>query len=228
MRIVVTADGSKSLFSEEFSETYHSERGALTESRMLFLQASGIADRLADNAPTNAVELGFGTGLNFFLAADVALTHATPFMFTSFEKSLPPANLLRELQYEEILTHPEILTEYLAWREELALESGVVEFTHGTVTLRLVLGNMVETIPATDLGEVHSVLLDAFSPRTNPEPWEPDLLQHLANACVSGGIVVTFTVAGAVRRALQKVGFGIEKLPGPAEGKKEVLRGVKS
>lgn len=228
MRIVTTADGSKSLFSERFSEAYHSERGALTESRMLFLDSSGIASRLAAGEATNAVELGFGTGLNFFLAADVALETGTPLTFTSFEMDLPPAALVRQLGYENALPNAEVLSAYLAWRSELHAGPGVHTFTYEHVTLVLVLGNMVHTIPVYTFPVVHAVLLDAFSPRTNPEPWQASVLGPVMAALAPGAHVVTFTVAGAVRRTLLEFGLTIQKLPGPPGGKKEVLRGVKA
>lgn len=227
MRIVTTADGSKSLFSERFSEAYHSERGALTESRMLFLDASSIASRAAQGQETRVVELGFGTGLNFFLAADVALANNAPLTFISFEMELPPAALVRELGYESALGKPDLLSAYLQWREGLEATTGVHTFVYEHVSLVLVLGNMVHTIPTFDFETVHVVLLDAFSPRTNPEPWEPAVLGHIMRALAPGAHVVTFTVAGAVRRSLIDFGLTVQKLPGPPGGKKEVLRGVK-
>ena len=40
------------------------------------------------------------------------------------------------------------------------------------------------------------------------------------------GILVTYSAKGSVRRAMQDVGFKVEKLPGPP-GKREMLRAVK-
>ena len=40
------------------------------------------------------------------------------------------------------------------------------------------------------------------------------------------GILVTYSAKGSVRRAMQEVGFKVEKLPGPP-GKREMLRAVK-
>jgi len=39
------------------------------------------------------------------------------------------------------------------------------------------------------------------------------------------GVLVTYSAKGSVRRAMQQVGFKVEKLPGPP-GKREMLRGV--
>lgn len=227
MRIVVTKDGSKSLHSERYDETYHSGQGALTESRMLFLGASGTAARLAAGDATTVTELGFGTGLSFFLAADVAFTHDTLLTFVSFELELPPADLIAGLGYEAALEHPELLSAFLTWRESLEQTTGTAEFTYGPATLILVFGDLVEEVPRYQFGEVHAVLLDAFSPRTNPEPWQEHVLGAVIAPVVTGGVVVTFTVAGAVRRALEQCGLTVQKIPGPPGGKKEVLRGIR-
>jgi len=46
------------------------------------------------------------------------------------------------------------------------------------------------------------------------------------NALKRGGILVTYSAKGSVRRALQAVGFRVERLPGPP-GKREMLRATK-
>ena len=45
-------------------------------------------------------------------------------------------------------------------------------------------------------------------------------------ALKDGGILVTYSAKGSVRRAMQEVGFTIERLPGPP-GKREMLRATK-
>ena len=42
-----------------------------------------------------------------------------------------------------------------------------------------------------------------------------------------GGILTTYAAKGSVRRAMQSVGFTVERLAGPP-GKREMLRAVKS
>ena len=41
------------------------------------------------------------------------------------------------------------------------------------------------------------------------------------------GILVTYCAKGSVRRALQEVGFNVERLQGPP-GKREMLRAIKT
>jgi len=70
------------------------------------------------------------------------------------------------------------------------------------------------------------VFFDAFSPDSQPEMWTEQGFRKLYEALKPGGILVTYSSKGLVKRALQSVGFRIEKLPGPP-GKREFLRAWK-
>jgi tRNA U34 5-methylaminomethyl-2-thiouridine-forming methyltransferase MnmC len=45
-------------------------------------------------------------------------------------------------------------------------------------------------------------------------------------ALKKNGVLVTYSAKGSVRRAMQAVGFAVERLPGPP-GKREMLRALK-
>ena len=45
--------------------------------------------------------------------------------------------------------------------------------------------------------------------------------------CGENGVLVTYSAKGSVRRAMQEVGFSVERLPGPPD-KREMLRATKS
>jgi hypothetical protein len=70
------------------------------------------------------------------------------------------------------------------------------------------------------------VYYDAFGARVQPELWEIERFMALYKALRPQGIFVTYAAKGSVRRALQEVGFEVERLPGPP-GKREMLRGTK-
>ena len=46
------------------------------------------------------------------------------------------------------------------------------------------------------------------------------------NALKLNGILVTYSAKGSVRRAMQEVGFSVERIDGPP-GKREMLRSTK-
>ena len=53
-----------------------------------------------------------------------------------------------------------------------------------------------------------------------------EIFQKMFQALKDGGVLVTYSAKGSVRRALQAVGLEVERLPGPP-GKREMLRATK-
>jgi tRNA U34 5-methylaminomethyl-2-thiouridine-forming methyltransferase MnmC len=70
------------------------------------------------------------------------------------------------------------------------------------------------------------VYFDAFGPRVQPDLWTPDMFKRMFNALKPRGVLVTYSAKGSVRRAMQSVGFFVERLEGPP-GKREMLRATK-
>ena len=61
-KIILTEDGSASLFVEDLNEHYHSIHGAVQESLHIFIRA-GLQSEIVRNLQTiNILEIGFGTG----------------------------------------------------------------------------------------------------------------------------------------------------------------------
>jgi tRNA U34 5-methylaminomethyl-2-thiouridine-forming methyltransferase MnmC len=70
------------------------------------------------------------------------------------------------------------------------------------------------------------VYFDAFGAGVQPELWTEDIFASMFKALKNRGILVTYAAKGSVRRAMQEVGFKVERLPGPP-GKREMLRATK-
>ena len=70
------------------------------------------------------------------------------------------------------------------------------------------------------------IYFDAFGARVQPELWTEELFVKMYEAAKPGGVLVTYAAKGSVRRAMQAVGFTVERLPGPP-GKREMLRAIK-
>jgi tRNA U34 5-methylaminomethyl-2-thiouridine-forming methyltransferase MnmC len=218
---VDTNDGSRTLFSERYAQTFHSQYGAVRESRHVFLGASGVAERLANAQPTQVLEVGFGTGLNALLSADLAKAHGAALQFVSLEQDLLPAETLRALNHHQLLSTPA-----LAQR----LYDAIARHQPPQTTLRCELdAQIVVEIRIGDardakLADAHfdAVYLDAFSPEQNPELWQQDFFRLLWQALKPGGRLATYSAKGVVRRGLTAVGFKVEKRPGPP-GKREML-----
>lgn len=230
--VVETADGSLTLFSRAYGQTYRSTRGALSEARAVFLEASGVAEALAAGRECRVLEVGFGTGLNFLVTAQAAAEaeHGAALRYVALERALPAAGLLARLDYPGLLAPSPLPTELLSWLGELKPRRSELarhEFSPRSapsVTLELVLGEATtQDLATTGARGYDAVYLDAFSPRANPEAWRPEFLGRLAACLAPGGRLVSFTVSGEVRRALAAHGLAVSKVAGPPGGKAEVL-----
>jgi tRNA U34 5-methylaminomethyl-2-thiouridine-forming methyltransferase MnmC len=70
------------------------------------------------------------------------------------------------------------------------------------------------------------IYYDAFGPNVQPELWTENIFNKLYQMMASGGVLVTYSAKGSVRRGLIKSGFTVDRLPGPP-GKREMLRATK-
>ena len=231
-RIAPTADGSATLAHAEAGETYHSHHGARTEARHVFLELSGIRDRIEAGASVAVLEIGFGTGLNFLVTADAVRAARTRnsieggddgprLVYRAVDRRLPPAPLLERLDYAGHLAAPELAHGLVAARAALPPEADALGFAADGVDLDVALGDAVHWDPG--IAGVDAVYLDAFSPDTQPELWTAEVLRRWTAALRPGGRLCTYSVKGAVRRRLAALGLDVQKRPGPPGGKREAL-----
>ena len=223
-----TGDGSDTLYSAIYDETFHSTFGALTETEHVFLRGTGVARRLAEQQPTRVLEVGFGTGLNFWVTAHHSIATGTPLEYVALEKYLLPATTLARLNHGDLpAVAQEIRQAFLEWRVGLpdALPASPLQWRFGGgIRLDLIVGDAVTvTIPPRDY---HAVYQDAFSPEKNPELWTQDFFARLFVVLRAGGKLATYSVKGEVRRRLAAVGFQVYKRTGPL-GKREILVAAK-
>ncbi len=228
MRSTTTGDGSRTLHSERYGQSFHSLHGAVTEARHVYLEASGVASRLQAGLATRVLEVGFGTGLNCFLTADTAIQSGARLEIISLERELLPAGQVRELAFDRHLEQQQVLERYLEFRDSLPCETPCgahrVDLSeHVTLELRLGQAELQQLPPLW----ADAVYHDAFSPDVNQELWTPVFLSGLFNCLKPGGALVTYSVKGEVRRRLKELGFAVERIPGPPGGKRQMLVAVK-
>lgn len=220
-----THDGSNTLYSPHYQQTYHSIHGAITESQHIFFQESGVLDDLAAGEQLHILEVGFGTGLNCILAAHYASQWQTTLALTSLEKDCLPLNTLRTLQYGEQLMQPELDAALLKGLASLPLEENGRHQTHvANVALTLHVGDAREA--PLEPQHYDYIFQDAFSPDHNPELWDHDFFSKLFHHLRPNGTLATYCAKGVVRRTLLSVGFDVYKRPGPP-GKREILIAIK-
>ena len=221
---ILTSDGSRTLDSQTYGETYHSINGALTEARHVFLDATGVTARLQNSLATRVLEIGFGLGLNALLTADLADKHHAALAYESYEHDLVPAAIIEALNYQSLLNNPRLVNPLLeSIRARPPAASHIQCYFSDTVGLSINLADASRCSLLPESGQAfHAIYLDAFSPDTNPECWSALFFRQLADALISGGYLSTYSAKGDVRRAMLAAGLHVRKQAGPP-GKREML-----
>jgi tRNA 5-methylaminomethyl-2-thiouridine biosynthesis bifunctional protein len=212
--------------SERFDDIYHTEAGALAQSRHVFLGGCGLPQAWAGQLQWRILETGFGLGLNFL---------------TTWQAWREDANRPRMLHFVSVEAHPvgpEDLLRAAGAYPELAPLAGELAaqwhgllpgfhrlaFDEGRVLLTLCIGDVQPMLRAQRF-EADSLFLDGFSPQQNPAMWSPDTLKAVSRFARQGTGLATWTFARAVRDALSQNGFRLERRQG-LPPKRDCLRGV--
>lgn len=215
--LVLTEDGSYTLFNSVLGEHYHSIHGAVQESRHVFLEAGYryICNKFRD---IRILEVGFGTGLNALLTLDASVKTGVNTRYHALEPFPPDWSVIEEISYcspggLEGFTDDFRKMHHAMPDKEIHLRENF--------TFCLSRNRLEDAGPGS--GKYNLVYFDAFSPETAPELWEPEIFRKLRLSMDQGGVLVTYCAKGRVRRTLQEAGFSAERLPGPP-GKREMLR----
>ncbi len=223
LELIQTADQSYTLYNKSYKESYHSQKGALTEAKHVFLKGAGVYEYIEQKKDICVLEVGFGTGLNFFLTADTCFDAGIKLSYTALEKDLLDFKIIKKLGYDQFLSQSKTLESFLKWRETLPDKpnTGKYVLSLGNSQLNIYVGEATRHKMAR--ATYDAIYLDAFSPSANPELWSVDFLQNLYQALAPTGKLSSYCVKGEIRRRMQSVGFKVEKWPGPPNGKREML-----
>lgn len=216
--VLHTSDGSHTLYVPEIDETYHSTHGAVQESTHIFIQAA------LQHCKLNVVrilEVGFGTGLNALLTKLEADRAGRKIVYTTLEKFPVDPQLALSLNYSSLLTVKQ--DDDFFGKLHLAPWGERIELDHNYSFMKVCCDF---ALYESNAQQFDLVFFDAFSPDKQPEMWTVDLLRNVYRWCAPQAILTTYCAKGVVRRALEEVGFKVERLPGPP-GKREILRAIK-
>ncbi|MFN3999881.1 tRNA (5-methylaminomethyl-2-thiouridine)(34)-methyltransferase MnmD [Algoriphagus sp.] len=222
LKIITTEDGSHSLYHEDLQETYHSFHGAYRESIHVYM-IYGLDSWLARNPrkfPIRIFEVGFGTGLNAWLALVWAEQNQIPVLYHTIEPFPIEKEVYSQLNYIE---HDHGIWHFHKYFEALHQapwnEGGPVSeyfnFKKDSVTLE-----------EAQLYPSDVVFFDAFAPSKQPELWTKEILEKVTDAMRPGGVFTTYSSKGQLQRDLKELGLAVEVVPGPP-GKKEMTRAWK-
>ena len=223
--IVITGDGSSTIHLPEWDEQYHSKHGAIQEAYHVFIKhgLSHFCDselNSESNQSISILEIGFGTGLNTYITLIEAEKLKLDIHYCGVEgypvlmEEINQLNYPKELQSADNEMVFKKLHE-VSWNEEHRITSNFLLIKQHKFF------NEIEDVDAYNI-----IYFDAFGARVQPELWTEAIFQKMYNALKENGVLVTYSAKGSVRRAMQAVGFQVERLPGPP-GKREMLRATK-
>jgi tRNA U34 5-methylaminomethyl-2-thiouridine-forming methyltransferase MnmC len=226
-KIITTSDGSKTIQIEEWNEQYHSIHGAIQEANHVFLKHGLLffcteldSASLQKNAsPISILEIGFGTGLNAFLTLIKAEALNLKINYVGVEAYPVHLDEIKQLNYVELVSEAHSL--FFKKMHEMDWEIS------NKITINFRLEKQQKFFKDIKVQNAFNIIyFDAFGARVQPELWTEGIFKIMYKALKENGVLVTYSAKGSVRRAMQAVGFDVERLPGPP-GKREMLRATK-
>jgi len=235
-------------YSLEFKDVYFSIDGAVEESAHVFIQGNQLEKdwQQANQEQFNLVELGFGSGLNFFNSAN------------TWRKLLTESNSQRnqsnqtnkQLNYIAIEKRPFSLHDFnrcrKLWPQFNAISEhlsnnypqpifGRYKIHFPQINLNLILLFMPVEMALDDLIQesanrqnqltIDHWFLDGFAPTNNPAMWQQENAEKIARLSHHKSRIASYSVAASVKNPLKNAGFNIQKRPGFGR-KREMLTAI--
>jgi tRNA U34 5-methylaminomethyl-2-thiouridine-forming methyltransferase MnmC len=215
--LIITSDGSHTIYVPELNEHYHSVHGAVQESEFIFIK-NGF--EICDAAPLSILEIGFGTGLNALLTAVRSMEGTRKVSYTSLEKYPIDQKIINSLNHYKFAGENGRslfnLIHSSPWNTEINI---CRNFNLKKIEMDL---TKVKLSGLFDL-----VYFDAFGPDKQPEMWTKEIFEVISSVTNKNGLLVTYSAKGEVKRNLKACGFEVTLLPGPP-GKRQMIRAVKN
>jgi tRNA U34 5-methylaminomethyl-2-thiouridine-forming methyltransferase MnmC len=220
MQMVITGDGSNTLFLPRLNEHYHSINGAITESVHVYIR-NGL-ELLVNKDNLSIFEMGFGTGLNTLLTAMAAIERGLNITYHSLDKFPIDPELAGRLNYADHLSSVDCQANLLFSSIHQA-PWNTVTMIHPRFYLHKIEGDLLDFTPDFSYDLIY---FDAFAPGKQPDMWTGEILHRLLLQLNPGGIFTTYCAKGEIRRLLRDNGLTVMKIPGPP-GKREIMRALK-
>lgn len=198
--IIITEDGSLTLFSKEFDQAYHSTRdGALRES----LQKHVIpAFRFQqEKEKLTILDICFGLGYNtlatLYYVKKNKLDTKVHILSPEFDQALVEslAAFAYPGEFDTLRPVIEAISKHFFYEDE-------------QFRIEVLIGDARESIPKIT-EKIDIVYQDAFSPGQNPLLWTREYFRDIRTICSEDAVITTYSTAIATRMGLYENGFEI-------------------
>ena len=215
-QLIITSDGSHTIFVPELNEHYHSIHGAVQESSLVYIK-NGL--HFCSTNPLNIFEVGFGTGLNTLLTAISDSDKSRLIYYTSIEKYPLPISLIKTLNHGAIAGEAGKHIFDKIHNSKWGFFEKITEYFYLKKIKCDLVTDKIE-------GKFDLIYFDAFGPDKQPDMWTRSVFEKISEITLSGGLFLTYSAKGEVKRLLKANGFKVAMLHGPP-GKREMIRATK-
>ncbi len=209
---IITADGTETLFNEEFGEAYHSTKaGAYTESLEKFIKPTKVVEKSLKNGKVSILDVGFGLGYNVSTAISEIRRNSNTAVIdvVSVEKDINVFNKIRKLNKPNFLK--EVYDLILSGDFSSQFEYKIYTVNKDNVSLKVIFGEgrRVLKFLSKEGKKFDAVFYDPFSPKVNTEMWTVNIFKLVRNLMMDDSILATYSASLAVRKGLIEAGFKI-------------------
>jgi len=199
-RVILCEDGTHTLFSEEFSEPYHSTKdGALHES--LEKHVKPALNLKKGFSSLTILDICFGLGYNSFATLyylkKYRLKTKIHILSPEFDEAL--IHSLKKFDYPE---------EFNQIQEIIHQVSQNLYYEDEQFKIEILLGDARESVPKIK-EKIDIIYQDAFSPAKNPLLWTREFFSDLLSISQKDVLLTTYSTASATRLGLYENGFFI-------------------
>tara|TARA_B100000497_G_scaffold123955_1_gene157560 strand:- start:21 stop:683 length:663 start_codon:yes stop_codon:yes gene_type:complete len=212
--LIITKDGSHSLFVPDLNETYHSVHGSISEAIHVFIN-SGLLSHQKKNI--NILEIGFGTGLNTLLTLENIKNRKIH--YTSLEPYPISSEIYNKLNFHTVTNSNSetfLKLHRSDWEEKVFISENFTLYKTQKKIQNFISKKKFDII-----------YFDAFSPEKQTEMWTTVVFEKCFDLLNKDGFLITYCAKGIFRRTLKSVGFEVISLDGPP-GKRQMTRANKS
>jgi tRNA U34 5-methylaminomethyl-2-thiouridine-forming methyltransferase MnmC len=198
--VIICEDGTKTLYSKEFDEPYHSTKdGALHESLEKHVKPALMLKKNSSNL--TIVDICFGLGYNTF----------STIYYIKKNSLKTKVNIISPEFDEELissLSNFDYPKEFDSIKHIIDAVSKEYFYEDKQFKVEIVLGDARESIPKIKQ-KVDIIYQDAFSPQHNLLLWTKEHFEALRNIAKNDAILTTYSIAAAIRLGLYENGFFI-------------------
>ncbi len=201
--LILTDDGTNTLFSYEFNEAYHSTQdGALVESLEKHIKPAFRFQK--DKKELVILDICFGLGYNTLSTLYYIKKNNLPIRVHIISPEID-INLIKSLKD---FNYPNEFKEFRDIIEVLSLNQ---YYRDNQFEIEILIGDAREIVPKINR-KIDIVYQDAFSPKRNPLLWTKEYFADIRALSKQDTIITTYSVATSVRMGLYENGFNIFEL----------------